>query len=249
MNKIKLAIIGVTGRMGLRILKNSYKDSAFEIIAGISSGSNQFLGHDLGSLININNIGINLTKDIDYALDHADIIIDFSSSEFTNSLLDNLKIGTRLIIGTTGFNQETKDKMLKLSERNKIFYSANMSIGIGLIANFLKKYNDILKKNYTIKIADIHHIHKKDAPSGTALMLQQALNDINIPIDSQREGEIIGQHEINLSNHYETINITHEAHDRDLFAIGALEIAKWFMEVKENRFYEMEDFLNKELIL
>lgn len=246
MNKIKLTIIGVTGRMGLRILKNAWQDQSFEIISGIASIHSKLLQSDLGSLINMPSNGLKVNNDILWALDNSDIIIDFSSIESTDFLLNNLDHhkNTKLIIGTTGFNAETNLKMHQLSEHHPIFYSANMSIGIGLINSFLKKYNQIIKNNYKIKIYDAHHIHKKDIPSGTALMLKQALNDPTIIIDSTREGEIIGQHKVNLSNNYETIEIAHEAHDRDLFAIGTLEIAKWFIDIKENGFYEMENFLN-----
>jgi 2-aminoadipate transaminase len=161
---------------------------------------------------NINNIG--------------DIIIDVSTPEGTidiiNFLIDN-KLNKKLIIGTTGHTDEQKNIIKKYSKNNAVIYCPNFSNGIQNLVKMIRSLDKVWKSAH---ILDIHHIHKKDSPSGTALLLKNELEKINIPteIESKREGEVIGTHIITLYGENEKLVLTHEAENRDIFANGCINL-------------------------
>jgi len=184
---------------------------------------------------------------LDELFNLSDVVIDFSNYQ---AVLPLLKAGVHhkkpLVIGTTGLTEEIFKEIKAASKYIPIFYSANMSTGVFALSQLVESACSMLKSEYDVKIIETHHKHKQDAPSGTALMLHNHIErvnpDRNISISSIREGEELGTHEIIFSNQFETISLKHQATSRALFAIGAINIAKW-LYCQSQGFYKMKSYL------
>jgi 4-hydroxy-tetrahydrodipicolinate reductase len=256
MNKINLAITGCMGRMGQQLIKSSKSNKDFKLVALTEN-----------RLINKKIDGIKLNLNTDEAFKKTDLIIDFTIPKCT---LEILKIASKLkkkvVIGTTGFTQKEEDLIKKYSKKIPILKAGNMSLGVNLLMYLTEIASKSLNKNYLSKIFEIHHKHKKDYPSGTALMLGKGIADgksknfynligrkfLNkkffpygkkINFNSIRKGEIIGEHEVTFSSGKEVITLNHEAFDRALYSDGALTAAKWLIG-KRPGLYSMRDLLN-----
>ena len=256
MKKINLAISGCLGRMGQQLIKSSKSNKNFKLVALTEN-----------KLINKKIAGVKLNLNTDLAFNKTDIIIDFTVPKCT---LDILKIATRLnkrvVIGTTGFTQKEEDQIKKYSKKIPILKAGNMSLGVNLLMYLTEVASKSLNDDYLSKILEIHHKHKKDYPSGTALMLGKGIADgknknlynligkkfLNkkffpyekkINFNSIRKGEIIGEHEVTFSSGKEIIKLNHEAFDRALYSDGALTAAKWLISKKPG-LYSMRDLLN-----
>ena len=256
MNKINLAISGCLGRMGQQLIKSSKSNKNFKLVALTEN-----------KLINKKIAGVKLNLNTDLAFNKTDIIIDFTVPKCT---LDILKIATRLkkrvVIGTTGFTQKEEDQIRKYSKKIPILKAGNMSLGVNLLMYLTEVASKSLNDDYLSKIFEVHHKHKKDYPSGTALMLgkgiadgknkvfynligKKFLNKKNFPygkkinFNSIRKSEIIGEHEVTFSSGKEIIKLNHEAFDRTLYSDGALTAAKWLISKKPG-LYSMRDLLN-----
>ncbi|MDC0899567.1 4-hydroxy-tetrahydrodipicolinate reductase, partial [Candidatus Pelagibacter sp.] len=193
--------------------------------------------------------------------------IDFTVPECT---LDVLKIASKLkkrvVIGTTGFTKKEEDLIKSYSKKIPILKAGNMSLGVNLLMYLTEITSKILGDKYLSKIFEVHHKHKKDYPSGTALMLgkgiavgknkdlykligKKFLNKKTFPYSSKinfnsiRKGEIIGEHEVLFSSGKETIKLNHEAFDRALYSEGALAAAQWLINKKPG-LYSMRDLMN-----
>lgn len=166
-----------------------------------------------------------------------DGIIEFSSKEALSDLLDVAAVPC--VLASTGLTEPLKEKIFTKSQNIPLFYSANFSLGLNKLLDFLKqtKFTDA-----KAKIFETHHIHKKDAPSGTALMLQKELNVIE-PITSLRQAEVFGEHEVHYQFEDETLIFKHVAHNRDVFAKGACEALK-FLILQKPGLYTMKDLLH-----
>jgi len=256
MKKINLAITGCLGRMGQQLIKSSKSNKNFKIAALTEN-----------NLINKKIAGINLELNTDNAFKKTDVIIDFTVPKCTLEILkiaSNLK--KRVVIGTTGFTQKEEILIKKYSKKIPILKAGNMSLGVNLLMYLSEIASGSLGDNYLSKIFEIHHKHKKDYPSGTALMLGKGIADgknkdlgsligkkfLNkksfpfgkkINFNSIRKGEIIGEHEVTFSSGKETITLNHEAFDRALYSEGALTAAKW-LKNKKAGLYSMRDLLN-----
>jgi len=256
MKKINLAISGCLGRMGQQLIKSSKSNKDFKIVALTEN-----------KLTNKKISGIKLNLNTDQTFIKTDIIIDFTIPKCT---LDILKIAFKLkkkvIIGTTGFTQKEEKLIVKYSKKIPILKAGNMSLGVNLLMYLTEIASESLNEKYLSKVLEIHHKHKKDYPSGTALMLgkgiangknknlynllgKKFLNKKTFPygkkinFNSIRKNEIIGKHEVSFSNGKEIINLNHEAFDRALYSDGALTAAKWLMNKKPG-LYSMRDLLN-----
>ena len=210
---------------------------------------------------------LNLKLNTEIAFEKTDIIIDFTVPKCTIEVLKIAsKLKKRVVIGTTGFTQK-EDKIIKnYSKKIPILKAGNMSLGVNLLMYLTEIASKSLNDNYLSKIFEVHHKHKKDYPSGTALMLgkgiadgknkdlfnlmgKKFLNKKNFPygkkinFNSIRKGEIIGEHEVKFSSGKEIITLNHEAFDRTLYSDGALTAAKWLMKKKPG-LYSMRDLLN-----
>jgi len=256
MKKINLAITGCLGRMGQQLIKSSKSNKVFKL-ASLTENKP----------INKKIAGIKIDLNTDLAFEKSDIIIDFTVPKCT---LEILKIASRLkkrvVIGTTGFTQKEENLIKKYSKNIPILKAGNMSLGINLLMYLTEITASSLGENYLSKIFEIHHKHKKDYPSGTALMLgkgiadgknkniynligKKFLNKKNFPFgkkinfNSVRKNEIIGEHEVIFSSGKEMVKLNHEAFDRSLYSEGALTAAKWLTK-KRPGLYSMRDLLN-----
>ncbi|MDA8836946.1 4-hydroxy-tetrahydrodipicolinate reductase [Candidatus Pelagibacter bacterium] len=256
MKKINLAISGCLGRMGQQLIKSSKNNKNFELTALTENKA-----------INKKIAGIKLDINAEEAFKKTDVIIDFT---VPNCTLDILKIASKLkkrvVIGTTGFNQKEEALIKKFSKKIPILKAGNMSLGVNLLMYLTEIASKSLNEEYLSKVFEVHHKHKKDYPSGTALMLGKGIADgknknfynlvgkkfLNkksfpygkkINFNSIRKGEIIGEHEVTFSSGKEIIKLNHEAFDRALYSDGALTAAKWLINKKPG-LYSMRDLLN-----
>ena len=256
MKKINLAISGCLGRMGQQLIKSSKNDKSFKLIA---LTENKVINKKIG--------GIKLNTNTEQTFKNADIIIDFT---VPNCTLDILKIASKLkkkvVIGTTGFTQKEESLIKKFSKTIPILKAGNMSLGVNLLMYLTEIASKSLNDEYLSKVFEVHHKHKKDYPSGTALMLGKGIADgknknlynligkkfLNkksfpygkkINFNSLRKGEVIGEHEVTFSSGKEIIKLNHEAFDRALYSDGALAAAKWLSN-KRPGLYSMRDLLN-----
>ena len=256
MKKINLAISGCLGRMGQQLIKSSRSNKNFKLVALTEN-----------KILNKKIAGIKLNLNTTEAFKNTDIIIDFT---VPNCTLDILKIASKLkksvVIGTTGFTQREEVLIKKFSKKIPILKAGNMSLGVNLLIYLTEITAKSLNDEYLSKIFEVHHKHKKDYPSGTALMLGKGIADgknknlynligkkfLNkksfpygkkINFNSIRKGEIIGEHEVTFSSGKEIIKLNHEAFDRALYSDGALTAAKWLINKKPG-LYSMRDLLN-----
>ena len=256
MKKINLAITGCNGRMGQQIIRSikNYKDFKIKVLT-----ENKKINKK------INGIKINLNNEKTFK--NVDLIIDFTVPTCTMHVLKiAAKLKKRVVIGTTGFTKKEENQIKKYSKKIPILKAGNMSLGINLLMFLTEIASRSLGKNFLSKINEIHHKHKKDYPSGTALMLgkgiadgknenfynligKKYLNKRNFPygkkinFNSIRKGEIIGEHEVKFSSKKEIITLNHEAFDRSLYSEGALSAAKWLTNKKPG-LYSMRDLMN-----
>ena len=256
MKKINLAITGCLGRMGQQLIKSSKKNINFKLVT---------LTENI--LINKKVNGIKLELNSEKAFKKTDIIIDFTVPSCTLEILKIArKLKKKVVIGTTGFNKKQEDLIKKYSKKIPILKAGNMSLGINLLVYLTEIASSSLGKNFLSKVFEIHHKHKKDYPSGTALMIgkgiaygkkknflslygKKYLNKKTFPyskkinFNSIRKGEIIGEHEVKFSSGKEIITLNHEAFDRALYSEGALTAAKWLINKKPG-LYSMRDLMN-----
>jgi 4-hydroxy-tetrahydrodipicolinate reductase len=256
MKKINLAISGCLGRMGQQLIKSSKNNKNFKLAA---LTENKAISKKIA--------GIKLDVNTEEAFKKTDVIIDFTVPKCT---LDILKIASKLkkkvVIGTTGFTQKEEVLIKKFSKKIPILKAGNMSLGVNLLMYLTEIASKSLNEEYLSKVFEVHHKHKKDYPSGTALMLGKGIADgknknlynimgkkfLNkkyfpygkkINFNSIRKNEIIGEHEVAFSSGKEIIKLNHEAFDRALYSDGALTAAKWLISKKPG-LYSMRDLLN-----
>ena len=256
MKKINLAITGCMGRMGRQIIKTVKKDKSFKLT---TLTENRKMNKKISGLkVHFNN------EDV---FKKVNLIIDFTVPRCT---LEVLKIAQKLkkkvVIGTTGFTKKEEDLIKKYSKKIPILKAGNMSLGINLLMYLTEIASQSLGDRFLSKVFEIHHKHKKDHPSGTALMLGKGIADgkgkdlyklmgkkyfnkkkfpysKKINFNSLRRGEVVGEHEVKFSSGKEIITLNHEAFDRGLYSDGALTASKWLIKKKPG-LYSMRDLLN-----
>ncbi|MGE5197574.1 MAG: 4-hydroxy-tetrahydrodipicolinate reductase, partial [Deltaproteobacteria bacterium] len=175
-----------------------------------------------------------------------DVFVDFTTPEASQANLDYVaRYKKALVLGTTGFSNEQLNKIEEVSKVVPIVFSPNMSVGVNVLFSVLPEIAARLGPDYGIEIVEAHHRAKKDAPSGTAKKMGQILADTTrreIPTHAVRLGDIVGDHTVIFCGNSERIEIKHQAHSRDLFAVGALKAAKWIAG-KTPGLYSMQDVL------
>ena len=256
MKKINLAITGCMGRMGQQLIKTSKANKKFKLVSLTEN-----------RIINKNIMGIRPNLNTENAFKKANVIIDFTVPKCT---LEVLKIATKLkkrvVIGTTGFTKREENIIKKYSKKIPILKAGNMSLGVNLLMYLTEIASKSLGNNFLSKVYEVHHKHKIDYPSGTALMLSKGIADgknkdlqtlmgkkyLNkksfpyskkINFNSMRKGEVIGEHEVKFSSGKEIVTLNHESFDRALYSEGALTAAKW-LKNKKPGLYSMRDLLN-----
>ncbi len=247
----KIILCGANGKMGHTIQNIINSKENCEIVAGVD--------------INTTSLPFPVYENINDVKEHADVIIDFTNPSLLTQLLDfSISHSISAVIGTTGYSDEQKQMIIDASSKCPIFFTYNMSIGINLLTSLVKKAAQVLGSDYDIEIIEKHHNQKIDAPSGTALMLADAIcdetgTDFNykynrhdekqkrtkneIGIHSVRGGTIVGEHEVIFAGRDEVITLSHSARSKEVFANGAVNAAL-FMADKTNGLYSMEDMIN-----
>ena len=240
MKKIRLLVTGCMGRMGQQIIKSVKKDKNFKLTALTEN-------RKINKKIN----GVKVELNNEKLFKNVDLIIDFTIPKCTFQVLKiATKLKKRVVIGTTGFTKKEENLIKNFSKKIPILKAGNMSLGINLLMYLTEIASSSLGKNFLSKIFEIHHKHKKDYPSGTALMLgkgiavgknknfysllgKKYLNKKTFPygnkinFNSIRKGEAIGEHKVFFSSGKEIITLNHESFDRSLYSEGALVAAKW----------------------
>jgi 4-hydroxy-tetrahydrodipicolinate reductase len=238
---VNLAINGICGKMGKRILRLSKQDEQIKTVAGFEQKDHPEMGKKIDK--------VEVLADYN-RIEQCDSIIDFSAPEATMAILKKAKDAKKsIVIGTTNLDKKQEAEIKEVSKDIPVVYSPNMSIGVNLFFKILKTAASVLKK-HQVTIKETHHIHKKDAPSGTAKKLAEIINefDFNLSydqIEAKREGEIIGDHQVTFENDFDSFKIIHHAKTRDIFAQGALSAAKWIKD-KPAGLYSMQDVLFSE---
>ena len=256
MKKINLTISGCMGRMGQQLIKSSKSNKKFKLS---SLTENRIVKKKIN--------GIKPELNSENAFKKSDVIIDFTVPTCTIEILKIAsKLKKKVVIGTTGFNQKQENVIKNYAKIIPILKAGNMSLGVNLLMYLTEIASKSLNDKFLAKIFEVHHKHKKDYPSGTALMLGKGIADgknkklhnligkkyLNkksfpygkkINFNSLRKGEIIGEHEVGFSSKKEIITLNHEAFDRALYSDGALTGGKWLMKKKPG-LYSMRNLLN-----
>ncbi|OGX38536.1 MAG: 4-hydroxy-tetrahydrodipicolinate reductase [Omnitrophica WOR_2 bacterium RIFCSPHIGHO2_02_FULL_52_10] len=235
---IKLAVSGCQGRMGQSITRLALQDKAFKLSA--------LLEHKDHPKVNQTEHGIAISAD-NRVLKGCDVLIEFTTPQATienlQACLDN---HVKMVIGTTGLQPEQAARIKEAAKRIPIVYASNMSVGVNILFKLTQIAAQKTGAGYTIHITETHHVHKKDAPSGTAKTLAEiaeASSKSKVKnIESRREGEVIGDHSVLFESEEDIITIAHHAKNRDIFAKGALVAAK-FLAGKSKGLFNMQEVL------
>jgi len=254
---IRVAVCGACGRMGRLIVKQISKQSDMKLVAAIDAAGTPDEGEDAGKLVGVGKLGVEIIGSDKLAKvlknSKADVLIDFTTPSAT---VQNVKIaataGIPVVVGTTGLAQQQMVEIEEAVKKGKIraVVSPNFSVGVNVFFKSAQETTKLLGKDYDAGIMEVHHVHKKDAPSGTALKVAQmiakelGLKADEIKIKSIREGEVVGIHTVTYSNPYEEIEITHRAKSREVFAAGAIKAARYVVSKgKPGVIQDMQDVL------
>ncbi|WP_068311143.1 4-hydroxy-tetrahydrodipicolinate reductase [Polycladidibacter hongkongensis] len=266
MSELKIAVVGAGGRMGQALVKAAAEAKGTVVVAGLERQNSPHLGLDLGVVAGLQPLGVTITDDLPAVFDNAQVILDFTAPQATLQFAQEAaKRGLVHIIGTTGMSEAETDALRPAATSARIVKSGNMSLGVNLLASLVKKAAAALDEDFDIEVLEMHHRHKVDAPSGTALMLGEAAAagraiDLaeravrsrdgitgertrgDIGFATLRGGSVIGEHTVMFASESERIEITHKASDRQLFARGAVKAALWAHD-KNPGLYSMADVL------
>jgi dihydrodipicolinate reductase len=220
---VRVTLIGARGRMGQTIVDLARNDPRIDIVAQC----------DLGDAI-------------EPAIKNCDVAIDFSNSSAIDEISRAaLQYRKALVIGTTGHSREQRELIEKMAKSLPIVFASNFSVGVNALFALTRRAAEILGSEFAPQIVETHHKMKKDAPSGTAKTLAEILKqalETEIPIESIREGEVVGEHTVSFVGPGERLELTHCAGSREIFARGALRAAEWVVG-KPARLYSMQDVL------
>lgn len=266
-NVMKLVVVGAAGRMGQTLIRVIHETPGVELHAAVERESSPFIGRDAGELSGLGTIGVPVTNDALAAFVHADGVIDFTSPKSSVEFA-TLSAQARIVhvIGTTGCSNEDEARFEAAARHARVVKSGNMSLGVNLLGVLTKQAARALDcKNWDIEILEMHHKHKVDAPSGTALLLGEAAaqgRDIDLSTNSVRVrdghtgaretgtigfatlrgGSVVGDHSVIFAGEGEQVTLVHHAADRSIFARGAISAALWARDQKPG-LYSMLDVL------
>lgn len=263
---LKVVIAGCSGRMGHALLDGVFSDADLVLHGALDRAGSPQLGHDAGEQFG-KLTGVKLTDNVEAALNGADVLVDFTRPEASMIYLEACqKAKVALVIGTTGFSVAEKQAIDAASKNIPIVFAPNMSVGVTLLINLVEQAAKVLNDGYDIEVVEMHHRHKVDAPSGTALRLGEAaakgigqsLADCAVyareGVTGEREagkigfatlrgGDVVGDHTVVFAGIGERVEITHKASSRATFAVGALRAAK-FLAGRQAGLFDMRDVLS-----
>jgi 4-hydroxy-tetrahydrodipicolinate reductase len=260
---MKLALHGATGRMGLAIARLIHGDADFELVGAACGGDDPALGRDLGELAGVGALGVVASADVASALLGASVVIDFSSASAVPNLLAlAARRGVAVVSGTSNLGDAGKRALERAAESVPVLWAGNMSLGVQVLAEAVELALRRLGRGYDVEIVELHHRRKIDAPSGTASRLVEAVHAARpnarelrgrdgevgarsadeVGVFGVRGGDVIGDHTVYLLGDGERLEFTHRATNRDLFAHGALRVAR-FLSGKPPGRYSIADAL------
>lgn len=266
MSEMRLVVMGAGGRMGRMLVKAVEAEPRTSLCGAIERPGSPLLGQDPGPLAGCPATGLAVTDDVEAALAEADGVLDFTTPQAT---LDLARLtgarGLVHVIGTTGLSKDQFAELRSLTREARVVQSGNMSLGVNLLADLVRRAARALGPDWDIEVLEMHHRMKVDAPSGTALLLGQAAaegraidlaersvrvrdghpgarREGDIGFATLRGGSVVGDHTVVLAGDGERIELSHRAEDRGLFARGALRAALWVRE-REPGYYTMSDVL------
>jgi len=266
MTECRIGVVGAAGRMGRVLVRLAATTPGFSLAGGSERPGAAELGRDLGSLAGIEDQGLVLGDDPKAVFAAADAVLDFTVPAATlGHAALAAATGKALVIGTTGIDAAGEAKLAEAARQAPIVYAGNMSLGVNLLAELVNQVARALDPAWDIEIIEMHHRHKVDAPSGTALLLGRAaaagrdakLEDIadrgrdgitgprksgRIGFAALRGGDVVGEHSVIFATDSERIELTHKATSREIFARGALRAAR-FAAGRKPGLYRMKDVL------
>lgn len=268
MSDVRIAILGAAGRMGRMLVAAAAKTDGIKLVAAVEIASCPLIGKDSGVVAGIESTGIAIST-IDEMSD-VDVVVDFT---FHTAIPSNIamakKVGLKgYVLATTGLTDEEMSSVRDLADSVPVVHSSNMSLGVNVLLDLVRRAAALLDTSYDIELVEMHHRHKKDAPSGTAIALAEAaakgrevkLGDVaiygregisgerpvgEIALHALRGGEVVGDHTVIFAGEFERVEISHKAASRASFAKGALLAAKWVYG-KRSGIYSMRDVLGLE---
>jgi len=266
MGRMRLVVVGAGGRMGRALTRAVVETPGADVVAGIEREGSDLLGKDVGELAGAGTLGIPVTDDPLTAFAKADGVLDFTAPA-ASLWFAEFAAQARIVhvIGTTGWAEGEEEPLKAAARHARIVKSGNMSLGVNLLASLVRRAAAALDTDFDIEVLEMHHKHKVDAPSGTALLLGQAAAEgrgIDLSAHSVRSrdgimeprktgdigfatlrgGSVVGEHSVIFAGEGERIELTHRAGDRQLFARGAVKAALWGFDRKPG-FYSMADVL------
>jgi 4-hydroxy-tetrahydrodipicolinate reductase len=263
---LRIAVAGVSGRMGKIIVESISKTDGVVLGAATVRPKSPSLDEEVGGLCGLSPMNVNATDNLHDVLKDFDVLIDFTSPAATMAHIETcLPAGKMMVIGTTGFTDDQKQSILDASKKIPIVFAPNMSVGVNLCLKLLDQAARVIGEDSDIEIIESHHKHKKDAPSGTALKMGEVVADamglelddvavydregqtgdregVTIGFESIRAGDIVGDHTVMFAGDGERIEITHKSSSRMTYASGSVKAALWLQDKKAG-LYDMQAVL------
>ena len=261
----RIGVLGAGGRMG-RILIQAVYEAGYPLAAAVERPGSSLIGADAGELAGIGTLGIQVVGDLKQVLQDCDVVVDFTAPAATQQHLKLCReAGVAIVIGTTGMNDAQKAFLDESALHTPVVYAANYSVGVNVSIKLLALAAKVFGDTVDIEVIEAHHRHKVDAPSGTALMMGEAIADTlgrelkevavysreghtgardrqSIGFQTIRGGDIVGEHTVMFIADGERVEITHKASNRMNFASGAIRAAAWVVGRKAAK-YDMTDVL------
>jgi len=266
---LHVVICGATGRMGKENITVCSGDADVRIVGAVEVHESPHIGEDAGTVAGIGSLGVQITDSLESVIKNTDAVIDFTNPSSTIRNLEiTLKYKKAIVIGTTGFTPEQREKIHTIAQNIPVVLSPNMSQGVNVFFYLVKKAAQLLGDDFEVEIAEIHHNQKKDAPSGTALNLGRIIADVRgqkledvgvcgrhgdtgqrrkkeIGISSIRLSDVVGDHFVMFGGSGERIELAHKSSSRSIYAAGALRALK-FITQKKRGLFNMNDVLGIE---
>lgn len=263
----RIAVVGASGRMGRSLIEAVQQVDGMELTVAVDRVGGESIGRDAGELAGVGAIGVVVADALEKAVDHFDVLIDFTLPEATLAHAQICRAhGKRMVVGTTGFTSEQRVELEAAAQDIAMVIAPNMSVGVNLCLKLLDLTARVLGDEVDIEIIEAHHRHKVDAPSGTALRMGEVVaaalgRDLKdcavygregrtgarerktIGFETIRAGDIVGEHTVMFAGMGERVEIVHKASSRMTFANGALRAAQW-LTGRAPGVYDMGDVLD-----
>ncbi|MFV0432287.1 MAG: 4-hydroxy-tetrahydrodipicolinate reductase [Alphaproteobacteria bacterium] len=266
---MKVGVVGIAGRMGQTLAQELNKISGVYLAAATENPNGVHIGQTIGEITGIKKLDIQVKDTPEHMFETCDVVIDFSTPKLIKTHAElAIKYKTNLVVGTTGLDEEDEKNLNRAAQKVTVVQAGNMSLGVNILQGLTKKIAAILDEAWDIEVIEMHHRHKVDAPSGTALMLGKAAaegrgvsleekgvmerkghtgarKDGDIGFATLRGGSVVGEHSVIFAGEDELIELKHTALSRVIFAKGAIRAAMWCDGHAPGR-YDMQDVLGLE---